>query len=454
MDAHPGCMVSNRFALGLSGKPVRYNCGVVGLKLGIILWAAGNATTPFIYTEAPRYDTASLREGGERFPGGATLHVVKDGRNSSLIPGFAASADASVSYDGKRVLFSGKQTAGDRWQIWEVALDGGAPRRVVTVADDCITPFYLPSDRVVFSQRTPQGLQLRTAALTGGPSTPISFASGNPMVTDVLRDGRVLFEANHLNARELYTVYTDGSGVETHRCDHGHDRHAGRELASGDVVFENRGRLARFTSAKAVEIAIEQPKGEFAGPVAEVTAGEWLVSRRSGSTGPYSLYQFRGGQIGGMLATNAVQPVLVRPRTRPKIHPSSLGNREGANTLCLNVYTSKLKIEPGSVANVLVWAKDDGGAAIALGNAPVEKDGSFFVTAPADRPVRFELLDRAGKSVAAEKGWFWYRPGEQRVCVGCHAGPERAPENAQPQVLVRSTEPVKMTMPIGMRSAK
>ena len=86
-----------------------------------------------------------------------------------------------------------------------------------------------------------------------------------------------------------------------------------------------------------------------------------------------------------------------------------------------------------------------------IGEAPVEKDGSFFVNPPSETPIRFELLDRTGKVTAAEKSWFWTRRGEQRVCVGCHAGPERAPENAVPQVLLRSTDPVKMTMHGGLK---
>ena len=67
---------------------------------------------------------------------------------------------------------------------------------------------------------------------------------------------------------------------------------------------------------------------------------------------------------------------------------------------------------------VRVWALDDAGSAVSLGQAPVERDGSFYVQAPGERAVRFELLDRAGKTVAAEKGWFWARRGEQRICVG------------------------------------
>jgi hypothetical protein len=419
------------------------------------LWAGG-VPVSFIYTEASRYDAAAIRNGGERFPSGAMLHLASGGSNTILIPGFAASADPSVSFDARRVLFAGKQKPSGKWQIWEAPLTGGAPRRVVTTPEDCITPFYLPADRIVFARRTRQGFQLQTAPLAGGPIAPLTFAPGNPAVTDVLHDGRVLFEAAHGSGiRDLYTVYTDGSGVETHRCDHTHDRHSGRELASGDIVFETGGKLARFTSARAVEIPIAMPKGDFAGPIAALSEADWLVSYRPGPLAAYQLYRWTPSATppNEAVAPNAVQPVLVRPRPRPKIHPSGLGNREGANTLCLSVYTTKLKIPANSVATVRAWQQDDSGAPQALGTAPVEPDGSFFVTTPADRSVRFELLDRSGKTVAAEKGWFWYRRGEQRICVGCHAGPERAADNVQPQTLLRSTDPVNLTKPVAQASA-
>lgn len=106
-----------------------------------------------------------------------------------------------------------------------------------------------------------------------------------------------------------------------------------------------------------------------------------------------------------------------------------------------------------SVAAVRVWALDDDGSTVNLGQAPVERDGSFYVQAPAERAVRFELLDRKGATVAAEKGWFWARRGEQRVCVGCHAGPERAPDNAVPGILLRSTIPARMVLPVHRRES-
>ena len=80
-----------------------------------------------------------------------------------------------------------------------------------------------------------------------------------------------------------------------------------------------------------------------------------------------------------------------------------------------------------------------------LGTAPVERDGSFFVQVPTEQPLQIELLDAAGKTLKREAGFFWMRRGEQRGCVGCHAGPETSPENAVPMILLKSTTPADMT---------
>jgi len=417
-----------------------------------------------LYTEVPRYQAGAP---DARFPAGAALELVSNGQRRAVVPGFAASADASVSFDGLRALFAGKQKPGDRWQIWEVALDGGgAPRRVTTGAEDAVAPFYLAGGRVVYALRTPSGWQLETAALDGGERLRLTYAPGNHVATDALRDGRILFDGPYPGSpspvRDVYAVYADGSGVEAYRCDHGSDRHGGRELASGDIVFESAGRLARFTSATAVQMEIprpvgerpagERPAGEFAGPIAELADGEWLAAYRPDSKSPFGIYLWKPGhgqpeKVVAATGANALQPVLVRPRETPKRHPSGLGNRDGANLLCLNVYTARSPVPADSVAGVRVWTLDDNGSAVDLGQAPVARDGSFFVQTPSERGVRFELLDRAGKTVAGEKGWFWARRGEQRVCVGCHAGPERAPDNAVPEILLRSTNPARMVLP-------
>lgn len=410
----------------------------------ILLWngiLTGQVTFPFIYSES-RAQT--------------TLQLVSGGHKRALVPGFAASADACVSFDGLRVLFSGKQKASDPWQIWEIAIAGGAPRRITNGKDDAIAPFYLPAGKLVYSQRTGQGLQLEIMPLDGStPPLPLTYAPGDHIATDVLNDGRILFQAPHPDGaskiRDIYTVYPDGTGVETYRCDHTHDRHAARQISSGDIVFETAGGLARFTSSRAVELPIAMPAGRFAGPIAEIAPGDWLVSYRPDDVRSHGLYRWTQGvrspeKVLAATGADLRAPVLVRPRTTPKWFPSSLGDRDGANILCLNVYTSKERIPDAIVRAVRVWS-DAGGKAVALGEAPVEKDGSFYLNVPTERPIRFELLDENRKTVAAEKGWFWMRRGEQRVCVGCHAGPERAPDNAVPEVLLRTTIPAKMELP-------
>ena len=377
--------------------------------------AMAGASTPFMYTEAPRYDP----QGGERFPSGARLMLLEGGTARAFVPGFAASADAAVSFDGARVLFAGKRKPAEPWQIWEAAVAGGTPRRVTSGSDDCIRPFYMPGDSLVYARRTAAGFEIELAPLAGGTPLRLTYGYGNHIPSDVLLDGRVLFDAPHRAAtREVYTVYADGSGVETVRCDHGHDRHSGRQVSSGDIVFVSGTHLARFTSARAIELPLALPKGEYAGAVAELAPGQLMVSWRSAAGAPFTLHRVKIGdtqvapQQGDQL--NALDPVLVRAHTVPKRHPSGLGDRNGGNLLCLNVYTSREGgIPEGVVRAVRVWAQNDAGAAVAMGQAPVEKDGSFFVQVPSERPIRFELLDGNSKSVRAAQSWFWMRRGEQ-----------------------------------------
>lgn len=431
----------------------------VNVRIGALVWVplvvvatvGGQSAPSFscIYTQAPRYDPNATLTGGERFPAGAVLQFIVNGAKRELAPGFAASMDAAVSFDGRRVLFAGKKKASDPWRIWEVPLQGGVPRRLgkESEQEDAIAPFYLPEDRIVYSQRTPNGFQLMRMALSGGDALQLTYEPGQHIASDVLLDGRILYEGTRAGgSRDLFTVYPDGTGVETYRCDHGPDRHSARELAAGDLVFETGGRLARFTSARAVQVDIEQPKGEIAGPIAEISPGDWLVSMRNSAPMSYTLYRWRGADP-AVVAPQALQPVLVRRRAAPRRFPSAIRERPGANLLCLNVYTSRAAIAAGSVGTARVWALDDTGSPVVLGQAPVEGDGSFYVQTPGERPIRFELLDRSGKTVAAEKEWFWARRGEQRVCVGCHVGPERTPENVVPKTLLRTTEPVVMAMP-------
>src|SRR5258708_1600670 len=79
-----------------------------------------------IVTATSDYHPLAALRGEERFPGGAQLLLIHQGKAVPLVKGFAATADANVSFDGKSVLFAGKQGASDPWQIWELNLADGS----------------------------------------------------------------------------------------------------------------------------------------------------------------------------------------------------------------------------------------------------------------------------------------------------------------------------------------
>jgi hypothetical protein len=418
-----------------------------------------------IVTAAPAYEPLAALRGGERFPKGAQLLLVRQGNAEPLLTGFAATADANVSFDGKTVLFAGKQAAGDPWQIWELTLADRSLRKLIAGEGDAIRPLYLPAGQLVYARRTPRGFQLEAAgkaassalapidADAGATVLPLSYLPVSAIPADVLLDGRILFEAGFPlgvgSTPELFLVYSDGSGVESYRCDHGRARWGGKQLASGDVVFAHGPSLARFTSPLAHEAPIAAPRAEYAGAIAETAAGDWLVSARAGAGAHYALKLWKPGAAAmqtvlAQSGEDLAEPVLVAPRARPKHHPSGLHDWSYANMMALDARQSRegdLKITPKSVRLEML----DGGHTVVTGTAPVEADGSFFVKTPADKPIRFALLDEKGAVVRQEHGWFWIRRGEQRYCVGCHTGPERSSENRVPAVLLRTTTPADLS---------
>ena len=219
------------------------------------------------------------------------------------------------------------------------------------------------------------------------------------------------------------------------------------------MLFVEGGHFRRFTSALAGQTSVEQPAREPGGAAFEINPGRWLVSLRSGPKQKFAIYEWNAGAGDRRLlqvfaAAHAVDPVAIGPRAVPRRFPSALvPTRTAGNLLCLNVHTTRDKDVPSAVAAVRVYTQDAQHTAQLLGQTAIESDGSFFVQLPAEKPLRIELVDKAGKVVRAEKNWFWMRAAEQRVCVGCHAGPERSPDNAVPAVLLRKDVPVHLPQP-------
>ena len=412
------------------------------------------ATPKILYTAAKTYDPTAWVKGNERFSSGATIFLRNGNSQHPLVPEFSATADPAVSFNGQKVLFAAKPHGNDAWQIWELNLEDGKPHRVTRATEDCVRPFYLPGDRIVYARKVDGHFVVETSDMSGENTLPLTYIASNAIPADVLHDGRILFESGYPlgtdGTPEIYTVYSDGSGIESYRCDHGAIRHGGRQVRSGDIVFVGDHGLAKFTSARARQVSILAPAGEYAGEFSQTASGEWLVSWRPNSLSSFGLMRWTLGfpKLVTLLArsdANLIQPTPIEPRAIPNRHPSGLHDWPNANLLCLNAYTSKYQFAPGSIQSVRFYTRDSDGGSRLLGTAPVERDGSFFAQVPNDQPLQIELLDASGKTLKRESGYFWMRRGEQRGCVGCHAGPETAPENAVPMVLLKSATPADMT---------
>ncbi len=441
------------------GGPAVWGCVGLVCLAGYIFAGGSSSGAKYLFTQAPRYNSRAWLNNGDRFPAGATIRVVASGKSRPLVQDFAATADPALSFDATHVLFAGRQRAGDPWRIWEVALEQGTPRQVSAGDGDCYRPLYLPADQIVYTRRTGVSSQIEIASLDGGGKPDrLTFTPGHFLTADVLRDGRILFEAEHIYAgrsvREIMSVYPDGTGVESIRCDHGADRYAPKEVASGDIVFVEKGRLGRFTSTLAHQTAaVSQSEGEVAGPVAEANGGDLVFAARGDAEQPFRISQLpAAAHAAGM---NELEPVVIATRLAPRRFPSALlAIRTAGNLLCLNVATSRDPIRGGAIRAVRVFTQSDNGNPLLLGTQTVEQDGSFFVQVPGDKPLRLEAIDAAGRVVSAERNWWWMRVAEQRACVGCHAGPERAPDNAVPEVLLRKDVPVQMLISAGKNGSK
>jgi len=56
-----------------------------------------------------------------------------------------------------------------------------------------------------------------------------------------------------------------------------------------------------------------------------------------------------------------------------------------------------------------------------LGYAPIEPDGSFKLTVPADTPIGLAVVNDKGEAFQTHTNWIQVRPGERRTCDGCHS---------------------------------
>jgi hypothetical protein len=429
-----------------------------------------------VFVEAPVVTSGNLTR---RFPQGSRLLRMTAGGSMGavvrLTPGFFAAADPQVSFDGKRILFSAQRVQGDSWQIWEMTANGSGLRQITHCEGDCLQPKYLPQNQVVYTAVSGTGAQRVSAVyvsrMDATDAHPITFGPGNFQVETVLRSGRILLSAESMltakakkKARTLFTVRPDGSGLALLRDDNSSRNRGGAiELADGTIVFLEAtgdfagGQLAWIRQGALGAASLTSSTWNYAS--AEPLDGSTLVVARENSAGSknreFDLYTFDlvSKRVGDLLYHNAkassVQAVPLVPHALPQIYWSILHpTAQTGRIVCLDSYISQDVVSgrlAGRIAKVRVLALEQpGNRERVVGDAPVESDGSFYATVPADAPIRFELLGAKGEILHAQRSWIWVRNGEDRGCQGCHDSLALAPANHFPMALRRFDTPTPL----------
>jgi hypothetical protein len=402
-----------------------------------------------------------------RYPSGS--RVVRLDLDDPAAPAVALSREldaaggARISHDARRVLFVGRERAGEPFALWECAPDGKRRRRLVTSTASCEGGAFLPDGRVAYAAAVGTGAALFVADGDGSEGLRITFGGGLALDPAVTRDGRLVFAGRHGGGEggppegdlALFTVHPDGTGIALL---HGPDAAAGAPLGprptrDGSFVHAlraaaGRGRIrildGRAPADEGQDVDVPTGVVSCAVPTAD---GHVLLAARgvAGDRSGLVLIDRAGAVVGGPWPDEpgwqTVDVVEVASRPRPQGQLSSVNaSLSHGELLCVEAR------EPGGAAAVtaVVRAGQETGEAPgelawrSLGEVPLEEDGSFFARVPADTPLLVDLVDVHGRVVTSSRTPFWLRPGEKRACVGCHEAPDTTPPNRRPLAVLRA----------------
>ncbi len=344
----------------------------------------------------------------------------------------------------------------------------------------------------------------RAGAADEKPSR-ITFNPSSDFDPHVLPDGRILFSSwQHVGNHDwprgvvaLMLVNADGSGVFPLTGNHEAPwlKRGGKTWGGDRVAFIRSSTFGEFGAGELVTTSLNDPFAAYqtlvpadqyqVSGVASLPDGGLLVSARptDGSRPTFGLYVYEGGGLRLLYDDpdfHDLAPAVGGVGVRPELYISTLtSDTTNGELAVLNCYETDrtdqhpLKKESVKLVRVLegLPLRSEGRTGPTflpmpgfpdeplvrpnsatgyiptriLGEVVPASDGSIHLKVPADRPLRIQLVDQDGFAIINERAWFWVRPGEHRICIGCHEKRELAPANAVP-LAVRRT-PTDLTDP-------
>jgi hypothetical protein len=412
--------------------------------------------------------------------GSRIVRLSSGGSELLLTAEFLAACDPAVSFDGREILFAGRRTPEDRLQVWRMDADGGNAVRITDdpgeataplwvgslfhLDDDAATPriAYLATGHGWIDQRSGNpATALYTSDLDGGNPWRISFHPSPDLAPDVLGNGRLLFATSLARAgggrRALMAVNNDGTDLMAFYDNHDgpphpHSPRVGRD---GRVFFVEAGGSSPLGGGDLAFVSLRRPlhsrellaaagDGAFLDPLPLADGGVLVSYRPAGRDAVYGLYRLdpvTGERLGLVSATpgfDTLDGQELRPHPRVKGRSSVVNlSKDTGVFFCISSHiTDRPDLEHlrvgGATTVRLIEGSTTGAAGRGekiLGDVAIEKDGSFHIEVPSGVPLRFELLDSRGVTVAGQDSWTWVMPREWRGCIGCHEDREMVAPN-------------------------
>lgn len=385
-----------------------------------------------------------------RLSDGDSVHVLTDDFVSARAP--------AVSYDGRRLLFSGKRSPDEPWQIWELNLGSGAVHQVTEGLGNCTDPFYLPDRRIAFSAEGSRegALALYTERKSNSGFRRITFHPRSDRNGAILPDGRIVFSSTSTTgmpgSRDLFATRYDGTQAELFYRAGDSVRIVSRARPAENRILFVEDASPDDPGGELVEIALERPlhartpvrpdkpaRFEATYPEGFWDSSGMVTSYWNRDNDTFDLYtsESEASRLSLLPSSSEVdhelEPVVVRERRQPTRFLSPVDTTKNVGWLYgLNAHRSTLPANgrgtrPATRLQVVTQAET-------LGTTPL-KEGSFYIEVPADTPLRFRTLDADGQVVRGPSGWVWVRPNEYRGCIGCHEDRELAPPNQIPRAV-------------------